>query len=332
MASEFGKGAFHARALYREVFKSGNLTPQTAPEFQSSPGLTARLVPAIRISPGEIVLTRSEGRLVKFVTRLRDGHEIESVVIPMADYLTLCVSSQVGCRMGCRFCQTGKMGFIRNLTCEEIVGQVFNARHTLNYPVKNVVYMGMGEPFDNFDPVVQSIRVLGEQRGLDIAFRHITVSTAGLADGIERFGRLNLPNIRLAVSIHAADNAKRSYLMPLNRRSPLETIKAALMAYPLPERGTFLFEYVLIKGFNDSEQDAENLARYIRPLRVRLNLMACNPVDGFGPPPVSDQEMHRFAGWLRQAGVFVIKRWGKGTAVSAGCGQLATGPAEGRQT
>ncbi|THB81019.1 MAG: 23S rRNA (adenine(2503)-C(2))-methyltransferase RlmN [Desulfobacteraceae bacterium] len=323
LSTRFGKGAFHANALYREVFRNGNLVPFNIPEFTNSPKLTKALEPLVQIDTGRVVHTLSEAHLIKFVTRLSDGVEIESVIIPMTDYYTLCVSCQAGCRMGCRFCETGNMGFARSLSCEEIVGQVFNARHVLKVPVKNVVFMGMGEPFDNFDAVIQAIRVMHEQRGFDIALRHITISTAGLTRGIERFARLDLPQVKLAVSIHAACNEKRSKIMPINRHMPLEAIKKALLTVPLTARGTFLFEYVLIRDFNDSRQDAEMLARYIHPLKVRLNLMTHNPIQGFEGRPVSEAHMHRFGDWLRDEGVFVIKRWGKGTGVSAGCGQLA---------
>lgn len=321
--TEYGKGRYHAEALYREVFKHGNLAPLSAVEFQKSPVLTEKLESRLKISTGRIVDTLSEDRLLKFITRFEDGLEVESVIIPMTRYDTLCVSCQVGCRMGCRFCETGNMGFRRNLSCEEIVGQVFNARHVLNRAVKNVVFMGMGEPFDNFDNVIQAIRVMQEQRGFDIAFRHITISTAGLIDGIQRLSALDLPGIKLAVSINAPSNEKRSALMPVNQKNSLENIKTALSRYPLSRRGTFLFEYILIKGINDSREDARELGQYIKPLKVRLNLIAHNPVAGFHCESVTEEDMHRFADWLREDDIFVIKRWGKGSSVTAGCGQLA---------
>lgn len=245
---DFGKGEFHARALYREVFKRGNADFLSAPEFTASPRLAAILEQEVAVSPGQVVDTFEEEELNKFITRLDDGLTIESVVIPMTRYKTLCVSSQVGCKMGCAFCETAKMGFKRNLTVSEIVGQVYNARHTLGEPVKNVVFMGMGEPFDNFDAVMGAVAVIKEQRGFDIALRHITLSTSGLVSGINRLAGMNLPGIRLAISVNAADDITRSALMPVNNRYGLDELKQCLMAYPLGSRGVFLFEYILIRG------------------------------------------------------------------------------------
>ncbi len=162
---------------------------------------------------GNVEETFKEDELVKFITRLTDDLKIESVVIPMTRHNTLCVSSQVGYTMGCKFCQTARMGFKRSLSTSEIVGQVFNARHTLGHDIKNIVFMGMGEPFDNFDAVMTAVKVLNSQKGCDIALRHMTISTCGVVPGIDRLAQMNLPNIRLAVSINGPDDATRSALM-----------------------------------------------------------------------------------------------------------------------
>jgi len=323
---EFGKGQFHARALFREVFKRGNPDVLAAPEFVNSPRLSRALKKRLLFSPGHVAGTFEEQGLTKFLTRLDDGLTVESVIVPMTRYKTLCVSSQVGCKMGCAFCATAKMGFRRNLTVSEIVGQVYNARHTLGEPVKNVVFMGMGEPFDNFDAVMGAVAVMTEQRGFDIAHRHITLSTAGLVPGINRLAKMNLPGIRLAVSLNGPDDRTRSLLMPVNNRFPLDDLKKSLLAYPLPQRGTFLFEYILIKGVNDSPDHARALAAFIRPFPVRLNLIPYNPIEGFGHDTPDDNEMNAFAQALTRKGVFVIKRWSKGRSVSAGCGQLGRRP------
>lgn len=319
---EYGRGLYHASALYREVFKSGNPRFFEAGEFLASPAFAREVKRRMAVSPGRLISKAKEGHLTKFVTRLSDGRKIESVIIPMKNYHTLCVSCQVGCKMGCRFCETAKMGFYRHLDAYEIIGQLYTARFVLKKKIKNVVFMGMGEPFDNFEQVIRAIRIMNEQRGFDIALRHITVSTAGLVSGINRLASLGLRGLRLAVSINAANDPTRSFLMPVNRRVPLLKLKQALSAFPLTKRGGFLFEYILIKGLNDSEKDAINLADYIKPLPVRLNLIPYNPVKGFNYLPPSDEEMNSFAGILAAAGVFVVKRWSKGRSVSAGCGQL----------
>lgn len=324
LETDYGKGRFHARALYREIFEKGNFHFGAAPEFAASRALAHALETEISVAPGQVVDTFQEGDLTKFITRLSDNQKIESVIVPMNRYNTLCVSTQVGCRMGCTFCETGRMGWKRHMDVHEITGQLFNARHILKKPVKNIVFMGMGEPFDNFDAVMAAVRVMQVQQGFDIALRHITISTAGLVPGIEKLAEQNLPGIRLAVSINAPDNDTRSRLMPVNRTWPLETIKAALSRFPLPHKGTFLFEYILIKGVNDTPAHADRLAAFIHPLPVRLNLIPCNPVPGKGFESPSDDQMNQFSQLLVKQGIFVIRRWSKGRSVSAGCGQLGS--------
>ena len=319
---EFGKGLFHASALYREIFKSGNPDFFEAREFMASTALAGQLKTRVSLNPGRVIETFKEGNLTKFITRLSDGEKIESVIIPMTNYHTLCVSSQVGCKMGCQFCETGRMGFKRNLGASEIIGQVFNARFILKEKIKNIVFMGMGEPFDNFNHVIQAIQVMNEQKGFDIALRHITVSTVGLAEGIDRLGSLNMKGLRLAVSINAPNDETRSRIMPVNKTISLQRLKKSLEKFPLARRGCFLFEYILIKGLNDSPKDAIELANYIKPLPVRLNLISYNPVNGFDYESPCDDEMRRFSDILTDKGVFVVKRWSKGRSVAAGCGQL----------
>ena len=322
LRNDYGKGLFHADALYREVFKNGGKNIGNAPEFKNSLKFWTKLEKSLAPIPGKVEETFKEDELVKFITRLTDGLKIESVIIPMTRHNTLCVSSQVGCKMGCKFCQTARMGFKRSLSTSEIVGQVFNARHRLGYDIKNLVFMGMGEPFDNFDALMTALEVLNSQKGCDIALRHMTISTCGVVPGIERLAQMNLPNIRLAISINAPDDTTRSALMPVNRRWPLAALKKSLEAYPLSPRGVFLFEYILIKGVNDSMDHAQALARFIHPLPVRINLIPYNPVTGFDHQSPSDEQMHDFAQTLTDKGVFVIKRWSRGRSVSAGCGQL----------
>jgi 23S rRNA (adenine2503-C2)-methyltransferase len=324
LATDHGKGRFHARALFREIIEKGNLNFGSAPEFAASPALAEALEKSVSVDPGQVVETCNEADLTKFITRLSDGMDIESVIVPMNRYNTLCVSTQVGCRMGCTFCETGRMGLKRHLGVHEITGQLFNARHKLKKPVKNIVFMGMGEPFDNFESVMAAVRVMNVQQGFNIALRHMTISTAGLVPGIEKLAARNLPGIRLAVSINAPDNETRSRLMPVNHAWPLEILKSALARYPLPHKGTFLFEYILIKGVNDASIHADRLAAFIHPLPVRLNLIPCNPVPGLGFESPSDEEMNRFSQHLVEKGVFVIRRWSKGRSVSAGCGQLGS--------
>jgi 23S rRNA (adenine2503-C2)-methyltransferase len=264
----------------------------------------------------------SDGDVTKFVSSLDDEARIESVLIPAPGRTTLCVSCQVGCRMGCLFCATGRMGFVRDLTPVEIVWQFHAARAHLHGEVDNLVFMGMGEPFDNLASVMEAVRVMSDQRGLDIATSHITLSTAGHADGIRALAAMPPPRPRLALSLHTADNALRNRLVPLNRRYPLARLKDALLAFPLGSRGLFLVEYVLLSNLNDSQDDALRLARYLDGLPVRINLIAYNPCDGmaFSAPPV--ERVHSFRNWLTGEGLFVRVRPARGTGIMAACGQL----------
>lgn len=325
LAQRYGKGAYHAAAICRELFKRGNRDFSNAPEFAKSGRLLARMEGDLSFDLPEVVRQKREGAVVKFVSRLSDGCEIESVVVPMTTYKTLCVSSQVGCRMGCRFCETGRMGFTRNLTASEITGQLFAARFILGHDIKNIVFMGMGEPLDNFNAVTDAIRVFSDQRGFDVAKKNITVSTVGLADGIDRLAKLDWPQLKLAVSLNAPDDGTRSALMPVNRKTAMAELRKALARYPLKPKGDFLVEYVLIEGMNDGKAAARKVADYLSPLSVRLNLIPYNPGKDAAWEAPSDKAVHRFGQWLEAEGVFVRKRWSKGRSLMAGCGQLGSG-------
>lgn len=328
MEARFGKGAYHAAAVYRQVFRRGRLAPEDLAEFGPSGQLAGRVKAGICFRLPELADSFSEQGVTKLVFRLADGVRIESVVIPMATHFTLCVSTQAGCRMGCRFCRTGQMGFVRNLTTEEIVGQVLAARAVLGFDVRNLVFMGMGEPLDNFGHFTRAVRVLEDQRGLDIAKRRMTVSTVGLVDMIYALAGRRWSRLKLAVSLNAPDDRLRSYLMPVNRRWPLAELIRALRSYPLPAKGHILVEYVLINGLNDSPEHAGRLAALVEGLPVKVNLIACNPVPeaGFEPPP--DQVIDNFRRRLVENKVFVRVRSSKGCGILAACGQLGRVPAK----
>lgn len=327
LKTRYGKGLYHARAAYRQVFQRGTPAIAGLPEFARSPELALDVERAISYHPGAVVDEQRQGDLLKFVTRLDDGQQIESVIVPMATHTTVCISCQAGCRMGCRFCRTGRLGLKRNLTASEIVGQVVNARFKYGIIAPNIVFMGMGEPFDNFENVVQAVGVLSDQRGLDIAHRHITVSTMGLVDGISRLGALNWPKLNLAISLNAADDETRCRIMPVNRKFPLAALKRALAAFPLGRNGSFLIGYVLIQGINNSRQDARNLAGYLDSLKVKVNLIPFNTGEGLYYRPPAAQNVLRFRDWLIEENVFVRLRSAKGGDIRAACGQLGgSGP------
>lgn len=318
----YGKGSNLSTPVYRQVMKTGKTVFDQLACFSRDAELAGRLETELMLSTGRVVKRLADGGVVKFVTRLADDLDIESVVIPMFRRNTLCVSSQVGCRMGCRFCRTGKMGLIRNLTTAEIVGQVFTARHQLGVDVRNVVFMGMGEPLDNLENVVQAIRVLADQRGLDIARRYITVSTVGLTAGIDRLARLDGGPVNLAVSLNAPSDDIRSTIMPANRSNPMAELKASLLKYPLAKKAAFFMEYVLIRGVNDRRAHARALARYLSGIKVKLNLIAYNPSPDSDLQAPSAEAYEQFHAWLVAEKIFVRRRGEKGGRIMAACGQL----------
>jgi 23S rRNA (adenine2503-C2)-methyltransferase len=311
--SAVGTARFHAVAWYRQALKYGK--PVGDPDCRLPEGLDWSM-------PAICATVEQEG-VVKIGFELKDGLYIETVIIPADGRTTLCVSSQAGCRMGCRFCATGAGGFRRNLLPEEIVGQVFVVRHGLGRPVDNLVFMGMGEPLDNVLNVVQAIRVLSDQRGFDIAPRHITVSTAGLPDGLRHLGGCGFAGLRLAISLNAANDQLRSYLMPVNRTHPLTVLKQALQRYPLRKKEVFFIEYVLLKGVNDSPEHAAELTRFLEGLPVRVNVIAYNPGPDSRFESPDPEACKHFCALLARDGVFVRLRSSRGQTIQAACGQLA---------
>jgi len=318
----YGKGTHLSTPVYRHVMKTGKTAFHELAAFSGFSELSGHLASDLELSAGRLVNRVSDGDVVKFVTRLADGLDIESVVLPMFKRHTLCVSSQVGCRMGCRFCRTGEMGLLRNLTAAEIVGQVFAARHQLGVDIRNVVFMGMGEPLDNLDNVIQAIRVMTDQRGLDISRRYITVSTVGLTAGINRLARLGGAPVNLAVSLNAPTDNIRSRFMPINRSIPMAALQTALLGYPLARKSALFMAYVLIPGLNDRQEHASALARYLAPMTVKLNLIPYNPVPGSEWQSPSAEAYERFHAWLVAEKVFVRRRGEKGGRIMAACGQL----------
>lgn len=326
----FGKGEYHSGALFRALYQRGEADPGALPEFDANPALADKVRAEFKYSLPEVCGRSGDGDTYKFLLKLKDGYESESVVIPMRQYKSLCVSSQVGCKMGCAFCETAQMGYLRSLGPEEIVAQVMVARHVLKEPIENVVFMGMGEPMDNLDNVLQAVRILSDQRGLNIPQSSITVSTVGHVDGIRRLAALaavpppgGFSRLRLAVSLNAPNDAVRNRIMPINRQWDLAELKRALAEYPLHRRGDFLFmEYVLIAGVNDTREHALEVAEYLRGLKACVNLIPYNPrLESPFARPERDS-IARFFHWLMDAGQYCRIRGTKGKDAMAACGQL----------
>ena len=324
MKRVYGKGAFHAGALYREIFKNGRRQAfYEAPEFSASLALAKQLENDLVIEPGRITARGSdEGGAEKFAITLADNAVVETVIIPRRGRTTLCVSSQIGCRRACVMCATGAGGFVRDLSAQEIVLQVFLARFELERPIDNVVFMGMGEPFDNFDHVMQAIRVISDQHGFAVARRRITVSTAGHVEGIMKMAALKIPKVRLAVSLHAADDLLRDRLMPINKRYPLGALKEALGRLLTRKNDVVFIEYVLLAGINDSPEMARKLAAYLHGLRVRINLIAYNPCKSLPFQAPTPERLSLFRDCLVRKKLFVRVRQSYGGGIAAACGQL----------
>jgi len=272
----------------------------------------------------EQVQTSKDGS-IKYLFRLKDGQHIESVLIPEPGHWTLCISSQVGCGMGCKFCLTGRGGLVRNLESSEIINQVCAVRDDLQDPssLTNIVFMGMGEPLANYNSVVQAIQTITGNNGLQFSSRRVTLSTVGLAPRIDDLGRD--VKVNLAVSLNAADNDTRNKLMPINRTYPIEMILSACRRFPLPSRRTVMFEYVLIAGVNDAPTDAERLARLLRPLRAKINLIPFNPYEGTEFKRPEEDVILAFQKVLLDHHYTAIIRHSKGGDIGAACGQLRAG-------
>jgi 23S rRNA (adenine2503-C2)-methyltransferase len=263
----------------------------------------------------------------KYLFLLDDGEKIESVLIPDEDRLTLCISSQAGCALGCRFCLTGAGGYRRDLLPHEITGQVLAVKHFSPHPspsprvITNIVLMGMGEPLMNQGNVFDALRRLTSERMFGISTRRITLSTAGVVPGIKALGESGI-GVNLAVSLNAATDAVRDKIMPINRKYPIAALIAALKAYPLPPRRRITIEYVMLKGINDSLADCKTLIKLIRGLKCKVNLIPFNEHPGSEYKRPDRGAVHAFQEALANAGLSVFIRDSRGADILAACGQL----------
>jgi 23S rRNA (adenine2503-C2)-methyltransferase len=259
----------------------------------------------------------------KFLFQLEDGNRIESVLIPDKARLTLCISTQAGCALGCRFCLTGKNGWKRDLTPSEIVNQILAVREGLEDKtfITNIVLMGMGEPLANYKNTLKAVELMRNPDAFKFSSRRITLSTVGLLPELEELSREKTP-FRLAISLNAADEETRSHLMPINRRYPLKRILEVCRDFPLPPRARITFEYVLIDGINDSPQDARRLLKILLGIPSKVNLIPLNEAPGIPFKRPSRERIGRFQEILMAGGLTTIIRASKGAEISAACGQL----------
>ena len=324
LVESLGEKPFRAGQIRKWLFKFGvdNLDDMT----DLSRSFRARLAEnAFVHRPVCLEVQASRDGTRKYLWELADGNRIESVLIPERDHFTLCVSSQVGCAMGCRFCRTAEIGLKRNLSPGEIVDQVLGVRAGLPEGARltNLVFMGMGEPLANRENVVRSLAVLTEPGLIGLSKRHISLSTVGLAPELPRLAEA--VTVGLTVSLNAADDRTRDRLMPINRRYPMGALHRALQAFPLPRGRRITVAYVLLAGVNDSPEDAVRLSRYLHGLKVKINLIPFNPFPGAAFERSDDETMSAFQEILIKKRFTAIIRKSKGRDVAAACGQLAGG-------
>lgn len=319
----------------------GPARPQALEIYRAALRERKALVDWITLPSHPIVNTLREGVTTKFILRHEDGLETESVILPIAGSTgrvrqTLCVSSQIGCAMGCRFCETAQMGLMRNLTASQIVAQWLAARFDLTTAIDNIVFMGMGEPMENLDAVLHAIEILCDRNGAGIAPAGVCVSTVGRAEGVIRLAefarRPGFGKLRLAVSVNAPNDAIRGSIMPINRATPMTELMQAMLRWPTDAespsaaggggRRRVFIEYVLIPGVNDALEHADELCAYLKPLRCTVNVIPYNPRRDSPWIAPSEESVSAFVARVHANGQFVKRRQTMGRSVMAACGQL----------
>jgi len=313
---------FHGRQIFHWIYARGVTDFEQMTNLSRT--LRADLAAHFTIATPEIESRQvSSDGTTKFLLSLDDGRHVEAVYIPDTPAQTFCISTQVGCAMGCTFCLTGKMGLVRHLTAGEIAGQVRVLAFAtgLANTAFNIVLMGMGEPLHNYDATMKALRIVADVQGLAVHPRRVTLSTVGLLPAFERLASEPLmPN--LAVSLHATTDETRSEIVPINRKYHLEALIEACKKFPLAKRRRITFEYVLLGGVNDTNEDAQRLATLLEGIKAKVNLLALNAAPGipFERPP--DERVNAFAKTLADRGVTVSVRRSRGRDIRAACGQL----------
>lgn len=320
--AERGIARFHGRQVFHWIHARG--VTDFAQMTDLSQELRATLAETLTIAT-PVLETRltSEDGTTKFLLKLADGRHIEAVYIPDTPAQTFCISTQVGCAMGCAFCLTGKMGLVRNLSAGEIAGQVRVLAHATGLAGTpfNVVLMGMGEPLHNYDATMKALKMIADEQGLAVRPRRVTLSTVGLVPGIERLATEPLmPN--LAISLHATTEEQRGKIVPINRKYSLRDLIDACRRFPLAKRRRITFEYVLLNGVNDTPEDARRLATLLAGIKAKVNLLPLNEAPGIAFTRPSDDRVNAFAKILADRDIIVSVRKSRGRDIRAACGQL----------
>ena len=329
LVGQLGAEPYRARQLFAWVHRRGTIRWEEMTDLPRNLREALANRSYVGSPQAERQLVSSDGQTFKYLLSFSDGKAAETVLMiyrrrRARDRVTACISSQIGCGLACRFCATGELGFERNLRPGELVGQVYFWNRELSgrgLTVTNVVYMGMGEPLLNYEAVVKSIRLLAHPEGLNLGQRRLTISTCGVAPGIRRLAREGL-SVRLAVSLHAADDEVRSRLLPINRRYPLSELLAACREYAERTGRKITFAYLLLAGVNDAPRDAERLGRLLAGIPCQVNLIPYNPVEGkeFRPPEAA--RIRSFMEKLTNSGLEASLRERRGADIEAACGQL----------
>ncbi len=320
---DLGGKPFQGRQLFRWIHRKG--VTDFAAMTNLPAALRAELARRTVIGTPEVIRrdTSTDGT-VKFLLRLGDGRQVESVFIPDTPSQTFCISTQVGCAMKCGFCLTGTMGLTRHLTAGEIAGQVRVLARELGFldTPFNIVVMGMGEPLHNYDATMKALRLVGSEEGLHVSPRRVTLSTVGVVPGLEKLaGESYMPN--LAISLHATTEEQRDRLVPINRKYSLASLMAACREFPLKKRSRITFEYVMLAGVNDTDADARRLVKLLAGLKAKVNLLPLNEAEGIPYRRPSDARVDAFASILADAHITVSVRKSRGRDIRAACGQLA---------
>ena len=331
-ASQLGEPRYRGRQLARWIYRRRAQAPSEMTDLPEA--LRARLAAAATVSRQRVItrLDATDGYTTKFLLGLGDGHTIETVLMRYDDgRRTVCISTQVGCGMGCTFCATGLAGLVRNLTAGEIVDQVLLVAQQTGERPTNVVFMGMGEPLANYAPTLRAVHLLNTPYGPGIGMRSLTISTVGLVPQMRRLAEERL-QLTLAVSLHAPDDELRSQLVPVNRRWPIAELMAAARDYAAITGRRVTFEYVLMAGVNDRDEHARRLGTLLAGGHLHLNVIPWNPVYGLQYRRPTVDAVRRFAGLVRAAGVPVTIRIERGVDIDAACGQLRRTGAPGAAT
>lgn len=325
----FGEPKYRANQIFTQIHKG--ISPENITNISKETKRKLNEVSYFALPSVRLKLVSAIDGTVKYLFELSDGNTVESVVMKYKHGNTICVSSQVGCRMGCAFCASTIGGRVRDLTASEILGQILAAQNDIGERISNIVMMGIGEPLDNYDNVIRFLKLVGDENGLNIGYRHISLSTCGLVDKIDRLAKESFP-ITLSISLHASNDETRSSIMPVNKKWNIDALLDACLRYYTTTKRRISFEYTLISGKNDSREAAIELAELLNkklrpkslkePFPIHVNLIPVNPVNETEFSASDKAAVEKFAATLEQKGIRATVRRRLGADINASCGQL----------